>query len=353
MNRHHFNDTYLRPQTLHDVLKILHDLKNSGQKYFVLAGGTDVLVANRYSPFQEVDQLGSSTIVDISLIPELKGIRFFNGILTIGSLVTHAQLASSELIKEYAPILAAAASEIGSPQIRNRGTIGGNICNASPAADLVPVLTVLDAKVNTAVAQNDSFVRRKISITELITGPFQTGLSIEELLISIEIPIIKPVLGFYHMSDSSFPQRITSYDKDFFDSSKSFWGVGYAKIGRRNAMSISIMGLALLLNFMPLPQKEGFELSESRLCVGAVTPRPVRFTSAEKLLKGLVFDQNAQIKDKSLLHQIALRVIDQMKEVSGIRKSTEFKSSVLENLIPSLIIRTAESAIESFINMSE
>jgi carbon-monoxide dehydrogenase medium subunit len=124
-----------RPETLKGAIGLLNELEDS----MPIAGGTDLLINLREGARK------AKHLVDLGLIKELRYVREADDMIRIGSTTTHAQLAASELIKEKAPVLSEAASSVGSVQIRNAATVGGNLCNASPGADTAPPLLVLGA----------------------------------------------------------------------------------------------------------------------------------------------------------------------------------------------------------------
>ncbi|MDD2717593.1 MAG: xanthine dehydrogenase family protein subunit M [Candidatus Wallbacteria bacterium] len=169
------NFDYLRPQTLSELNGILN--KNHKNAY-LYAGGTDLLVKIRHQT------------ISPDLIIDLKGVREFQGIkkdkvsITIGSAVTLSEVAESKLLQEHYPSLCEACLNVGSTQIRNRGTLAGNLCNASPAADTVPPLLIFDAKVNLVTPKG----KRTVSIHEFTTGVGKTILAKNEVLASISLP---------------------------------------------------------------------------------------------------------------------------------------------------------------------
>ena len=130
---------FVRPKTVEEALAFL---KKEGESTRVLAGGTDLLVELR-SLCPEEENL-PRYVMDITALEELRGIEESDGNLSIGPLTTHGEIASSEPVKQHAPLLARACSTVGATQLRAVGTIGGNIINASPAADSVPALVALN-----------------------------------------------------------------------------------------------------------------------------------------------------------------------------------------------------------------
>lgn len=131
------NTVYVQPDNLREALWLL----KTESSLCILAGGTDLLVARRKSA-QDLDK-----VLDIGRIDSLGEITFSGDMLTVGAGATFTEIAENPLLQRYAPLLCDAAAIIGSPQIRNQATIGGNIANASPAADMISPLLVLDAQV--------------------------------------------------------------------------------------------------------------------------------------------------------------------------------------------------------------
>lgn len=156
-------------------LKAAHECEGS---IFYLAGGTDLMVQLK------AEILPDGTWFDISDIPELHGIRDCGDHLEIGSGVSHHEAMRSELLKKYAPALVLASSNVGGPQVRSRGTLGGNLGNASPAADTVPALYSLGAVLNLISAEG----KRSVPVEEFTLRPRRTVLKHGEIIYSISIP---------------------------------------------------------------------------------------------------------------------------------------------------------------------
>lgn len=207
----------------------------------ILAGGTDLLVR-----FQK-ERRFPDALLDITRIPELQTIQAEDGWVRVGAAVTCAQIERSAQLRFACPLLQAAAGEIGSPQIRSKATVGGNIAHASPAADFMPVLTALDAQAEIAGPQG----RRTAGIPELVTGASQSALRPGELLVAFR-----------------FAQA----------EAATCWS--FAKLGRRAALAISRLNGACVFR-----GREG-RMEDVRLCVGAATAAPRRFREAERLLEG-------------------------------------------------------------------
>src|SRR5439155_1038403 len=154
---------YYRPRSLEEALEILAQRAGEARP---VAGGTDVLVKAKDG------QQSLGTLFDLTAVPELKGIEERDGHLWIGSGATHAEMMASPLVARHLPSLPQACAVIGGPQIRNRGTLGGNLANASPAADPVPPLYVADAVVELVSVA----ARRNVPVAGFFTGPRQSGL---------------------------------------------------------------------------------------------------------------------------------------------------------------------------------
>jgi CO/xanthine dehydrogenase FAD-binding subunit len=188
-------------------------------------------------------------LVDIAKIPELTGIEMLDEGLLIGSMVTHAQIAASDLIRNQAPAVAASSFSVGSAQTRQLGTIGGNLVSCVPSLDSAPPLLVLGAMVTVADADG----RRRIPIEKFFVGPRCSLLTPKELLVNILLP--REELG----KASSFQ-----------------------KIGRRKALTLSLVNAAACVEI----DKESKCFNRIRLALGAVAPTPIRARRAEAYLNG-------------------------------------------------------------------
>ncbi len=270
---------YKIPRTLEEACDLLW---KAGDKGKVIAGGTDLVIGLRNG-----DQK-PQVLVDITQIEELQGIHDQNGKVAIGASVTHSEIAHSPLVKKYGKVLSDAASEIGSPQIRNLGTIGGNIINASTAADTLPPLMVLDA-IGRVVSKEGV---KEVPLLQLFKGLYQTNLRPYEILVQI-----------------SFPKL-----------SLDVRGV-FLRLARREAMAIARMSIAILLQ---MEKKKGL-IEDIRISIGSVTPTPNRMSNAEAFLKD-------RLPDEECLRIAAHKVSEGMVERTGIRPSTSYKAPVVEAL---------------------
>jgi len=264
---------YHRPEELSEALKLLSELK---QNYKIVAGGTDLVPAARRGGVS-FPQHGHA--VDISGIKELDYIVEDSGMVRIGAMTRVSDIVESAVVKKHVPILAEAADQLGSLQIRNQGTMGGNLCNASPAADTAPPLLVLDARVNVTSING----QRLVPLTEFFTGPGKTILAPGEMLAEVQIPITKPAVSSC-----------------------------FIKLGRRNAFTLSIVSVATLVKV-----KDGI-FDDVRIALGAVAPTPTRASKAEEYLTGK--ETSEQVIDKG-----AKIVAGEVKPISDVRASEEYR----------------------------
>lgn len=246
-----------------------------------LAGGTDLMV------YLRLEKPWFDRLVDISRIPELKVIEQRNGQVKVGSGVTFAQAAQSEPLRQVAPLLVEACQSVGSLQIRNLGTLGGNVVNAAACADSLPPLVCLGAVAHLQSAGGE----RQLPVTEFVTGPNRTDLQAGELLthFSFELP----------------PAGVRST---------------FVKLGRRNAQSISRLSMAT----MGRTNVQGV-VDFVRLTPGAATPRLGRFEPVEQMLVG-------QEPTEALLAQAGQKVAAVMVEITGRRWSTMYKELAIQAL---------------------
>lgn len=271
---------YYSPQSVAEACSLLTTLGSSAK---LLAGGTDLLVEMRTA----AEELTGS-IVDISGIPALKGIEESGDAIIIKPLTTHAEILRSPIVSTFAPLLKTAVSRIGSPQIRNRGTIGGNIMNAAACADTVPPLVALGASVQL----QSSAGSRNVMLSELFAEPYVTIAERGEVLVEVRFPKLPP------------------------DARSSF-----IKLGRRNALSISRLSIAAIL----VRDQFGF-ITDARIVPGAALPKWQRVSEAESLLLG-------QKPSRDIFIEAGRKVSEVMISFTGRRWSTEYKEPVIAVLV--------------------
>jgi carbon-monoxide dehydrogenase medium subunit/xanthine dehydrogenase FAD-binding subunit len=271
---------YIRSGSIDETCSVLAEY---GPDARILAGGTDVLLELR-----RPDGKPPKAVIDISFLDEFGTINLENGSVRIKPLATHTQLLQSSILHQYAPLLAAAASLIGSPQIRNRGTIGGNIMNAAVCADTVPPLIALGARV-TLKSKRGS---RQMGIDELIVRPYVTNARPDELLTEIRF------------------QKLSEKARSAF-----------IKLGRRNALSIARLSVAAVIE-----QNEQGKIVDARIAPGAAFSKWRRADEAEKMLIG-------EKPSEKLFAAAGQKVSELMISETGRRWSTEYKEPVIGVLV--------------------
>jgi carbon-monoxide dehydrogenase medium subunit len=227
------------PRTLADAYVLLAE---GGATWRPLAGGTDLLqqIAAEAGP-------GAERVLDLWAVRELRGIAVVDDELVIGALTTWTELRRSPLVRDHLPVLAEAAATIGALQIQNRGTLGGNIVNASPAGDSLPVLLAADAVIELGGPRGE----RSVPAAAFFTGYRRTVRADDELVLRVRIPLPS-------------------------GRQMCFW-----KVGTRRAQAISKVVLALAWQ----PDAEG-AWRDVRVALGSVAERPVRAPHAEAALEG-------------------------------------------------------------------
>lgn len=287
---------YHRPTELEQALELLSEHKEDCK---IIAGGTDLIPAARQGRMLLPRRIH---IIDISSIKELNYIIKDGALIRIGATARLSEIGMSAVVKEHLPVLADAASQMGSLQVRNLGTIGGNLCNASPAADTASPLLVLDARVNVRGIDR----QRLVPLKGFFTGPGKTTLAPGEILAEVQIPLTKPA------GSSCF-----------------------IKLGRRNAFTLSIVSVATLVKV-----KDGI-FDDIRIALGSVAPTPFRASKAEEHLIGEKV--NEQVIDDG-----ANVVASEVKPISDVRAGAEYRrdmSFVLTKRAISLSVQRARGEI--------
>jgi CO/xanthine dehydrogenase FAD-binding subunit len=281
---------YFAPKSLSETLSLLRRQKNKGK---FIAGGTNVI------PDMRAKVLKPDVLIDISHLKSLAYIKEEKKRIKIGSLTTIAELASSKVIQKYAAILSQAANQLGNPLVRNRATIGGNLADASPAADTAVPLLVLEGIVLT---EGDGAKRRQISVDQFFTGPNHTVLKKGEMIKEIFFP--KPNLNAK---------------------------MGYLKLGLRNAMAISVASIAVLM------EMEKGKCKKARISLGAVAPTPIRVYRAEEMLVG---------KDvtKQSIEGCCDEIKKEIRPITDIRASAEYRKEMASVLLRRLLQQIADGS---------
>lgn len=253
----------------------------------ILAGGTDLLVRLR------AGSQSARTLVSLERVAALRGVAEegrsgLHRVLRIGAATTHAELLAHPLVRARLPVLASALEELGSPAIRNMGTLGGNLCTASPAGDCLPPLTVLGAEVELASAAGT----RRLALPEFLLGPGRTALLPGEVLAAVHVPLPGVEVAQH-----------------------------FEKLGRRSAQAVAVVSLAALLRV-----GSGGHVAEARLAWGSVAPGIWRCPEAEAALTGRRLSLAA-------LRDAAWVVRQQVRPVDDLRASADYRREVAGNLL--------------------
>lgn len=264
--------TLHRPRTLKAALELIsHDTLTP------IAGCTDVYVGLHFGT------MADRRFLDLWGLDELRGIRIESGSLRLGALTTYTEIIESPLVKRRVPMLIAAAREVGGAQVQNRGTLGGNIANASPAGDTLPVLAAANARVVLRSARDE----RRISFNEFYTGYRASVRRPDELITAIEIPAI---------------------------TGRQWW----RKVGTRRAQAISKIMMA------------GVRGAEVRIGIGSVAPTVITAAKAARVLQ-----QGGRIADA----QAAL--VSEIQPIDDVRSTGDYRRSVAMNLLARFWSETA------------
>ena len=251
---------FLQPSSWQEAL----ELKAAHPEARPIFGGTDVMVEMNF------DRERPAAMMDLTRVPEIKEWGEDNGRLRVGAGVTYTRIIAE--LGDRLPGLAMASRTVGSPQIRNRGTVGGNLGTASPAGDGLPPLYASDAEVEVASTQG----ARRIPVVDFVTGPKRNAMRPDELIAAFYIP------------EAEGPQQ-------------------YSKIGTRNAMVIAVCSFGLALH--PERRKVG-------TCVGSAAPTPVRAREAEEFVEGILAEGDLW-ETRGSLGESTLRRFGEMVEMAA------------------------------------
>ncbi|MEF9934569.1 MAG: FAD binding domain-containing protein [Clostridium sp.] len=265
-----------KASSMDEALKLLNEYSDKAK---VIAGGTDIVIELKER------KLKAEVMIDIADIAELRFIKDAGDYVEIGAATTFTDMWTNELLDSEFKGLAEAARSVGSPQIRNRGTVGGNIANGSPAADTVPPLMALDA---TCVIKSLNG-EREVALKNLHTGKGSVDIKGDELLYSIKVN----KLG-------------------------SKGALGFSKLGLRNALAISRLSVAVSVKV-----DESGICTESMIGSGSLSRCPERESKIEELLVGKKLDE-------ATLEEVACAFEDHIKERLAGRSTMEFKSEAVK-----------------------
>ncbi len=274
-------DNYVAPTSLEQAVEQLQELG----EVTILAGGTDLMPQSHAGRVKF-----KRTLMNIRRIPELRGISLEDGAIRIGALTTISELMEHPLIRSRLPLLAEAGDHFASAQIRNAATVGGNICNASPAGDTLVPLMALGAQVELCSKPDDTLFCRSMPLPEFFVSPGRTRLAEAELLGAVRVPL--PPEGFT---------------------------ARFHKFGTRPALDISAISIAIggvLSNGV---------FSDVRVAFGAVAPTPLRGAATEQALEGRRLDEAAIAAAAQAAH-------DEVHPISDVRASAWYRKEMIRNM---------------------
>ena len=264
---------YISPKTKEEVLKIL---KQEKSKACIVAGCSNVL------PYIKDKKLPAKLLLDISGIEELNYIKENEGEVYIGAGTTISDLINSKVIREECSVLHQAAEDFADPIVRNSATIGGNLADASPAADVAPPLLVLNAVLEIESING----KREVPLKDFFTGPRKTVLREDEMISSIKIK------------------------NSFLNKNGCF-----IKLGLRQAMAISVATMAMIL------EVEKNKVKNVRIAMGSIAPIPLRLSKTEEFLI------NIEVND-DLIEKAMQKVREEINPIGDVRASAEYRRYV-------------------------
>ncbi len=277
------------PVSLNSVLAML---TNEPGGWIPICGGTDLMV--QYS----AGHLGAHKLVSIWNLPELRSVEVFSEEIRIGAACTYTDILKHDVLSREFPLLASAARCTGGVANQNRGTLGGNIANASPAADSLPALLVYDAELLLTSVRGE----RRVPYASFHTGYRRTQLGQDEVIRSVCLP--------RHFSDYHALAR---------------------KIGARNAQAISKVCLAALAKM------DGDVVTDIRMAMGSVAPVPLRLSATETIIRGKQISTDLILVAKKTTAQ-------EVQPIDDIRSTARYRSAVAANLVGEFLVRLHHSA---------
>jgi len=267
---------YFFPKTVDEAIEIKRAYGVGGQ---FIAGGTDLLLS--------LGSVYTEALIDLSRIPALVEITTRGSTVDIGAAVTYSKIIQNSEIMRIVPLLGQAVRTIGGMQVRNVATLVGNVVNASPAADTLPALYVLNTEVHFTRSKDVL----KLPIEEFVVGPGQVVLERDEIVTGIS-----------------------------FERPEEGWLGTYEKLGLRKSMAISVASMAVML------QMDSSKSIQARMALGAVAPTAIRVPEAEHLLTG------ADINDTTI-EAVADAASDAARPIDDVRSTADFRTRVIKGLV--------------------
>ncbi|MAG13261.1 MAG: hypothetical protein CMN78_01560 [Spirochaetales bacterium] len=269
---------YIRPSDLREAIALL---KEHNGRSAILAGGTDLLVQIKMRAAKP------ELLIDLKAIPNLNDINFEKGNgLAIGALTTLRELEASKVIRDNYTAISESALIIGSIQVRNKATVGGNLCNAAPSADMAPILIALGAE---AVITGEGG-ERVILLEDFFLGPGRTALKTGEILTGLIVPPKSPLTG-----------------------------ASYLRHTPRKRMDLAFVGVGSVVT----TEADNETVKDARIALGAVAPTPMRAKKAEEVLRG------GKISE-SLVQEAAQTASNEASPIDDLRASAEHRKEMVK-----------------------
>jgi carbon-monoxide dehydrogenase medium subunit len=287
------NFDYLEPKTVAEACALL---RQHGPDARLFAGGAQLTILMKQGLYQP------KTLVNIKKIPELRGITFDPAAgLTIGALVTHRELETSQLVKDKFPILCEAEREVANIRVRNMGTIGGNLASGEALTDLSQIFIALDGKVKVSGPAGN----RDLLVEDLFVDYYQTSLAEDEILTHVSVP------------------RLPSYS-----------GIAYIRFSSSSTVDKPSVGVAVRITL-----DNGKDKTETvRIVLGCVGPTPVRARKAEALLAG----KNITAE---LAEQAGVTASQECNPSSDLRGSEKYKRGIVRTLVKRALLQANDRAL--------
>lgn len=282
---------YFKPQNL---VEAVNKAKSSSAPYF-LSGGSDLMVKIRNKV------LAPEILIDVTGIEELNGISEDENTVTVGAAATHMEIAKSEIVQKHIYVLAEGSASVGSPQIRNSATVGGNICNASPAADSVPPLMVLDGEVTLFDGEN----YETVALDQFFNLPGKPHIKKEQVLVNIKVNKIK-----------------------------ANQGASFYKIGKRKSLAIAVLNGASFLHV------EDNKIVKARVVLGSVAAKTIRLYEVEKWLTGKEPTEENFIKAGEMGAQMIVPIDD-------VRSTKEYRTDASAGVIKKTLMAAYNNCKEA------
>ncbi len=278
-------EKYIAPQSLKEAVRILAEGNAT-----LFAGGTDLMLQTRAG----IKAL-KPVLVNINRIPDLKGISGSNGKIRLGALATVSEVLESSVLREHAKVLCDTADCFAGGQIRNTATVGGNICNGSPAGDMIVPLLLLNAEVELVSLLAGRPSSRKMPLEDFFIGPGKTRIEPNEILTQIHFDI----------PDRSFV-------------------AGFKKFGTRPAMDIAIVSVCIA------GALDHGALRQTRVAFGAVAPTPLRGRKTEAAIEGALLDEDVIAKVRRIAQE-------EISPISDVRGSAWYRTELIGTLTGRLL----------------